>query len=451
MRLLVIGGSDAGISAALRARELDANAEITVLLEDEFPNYSICGLPFFISGETPDWRTLAHRTAFEGITIHQRHRAERIDPAAKQVEVSAGSVIRQFAYDRLLISTGARPRTPAIRGINLPGVFPLHTMDHSFRVREYLESAKPRRVVIVGTGYIGLEMADAFARCGLEVTLAGRALSPLPTVDPEFGEMIGDELRRNGVSFHTGVEARAISQADQSLKVTADGWEQECDMVLVAVGVQPNAELGTQIGIPAGAAGALQVDRQMRTIVPDVYVAGDCGETWHRLLKRNTYLPLGTTAHKQGRVAGENMVGGSREFAGSLGTQVVKVFNLVIARTGLRESEAAREGFLAATVDSAVSDHKPYYPGATPIRCRVTGDLKTGRLLGAQLVGTFGAEISKRIDIFATALFNEMTVDQISALDLSYTPPLGSPWDAVQMACQAWSKANTPISERDHV
>lgn len=176
-------------------------------------------------------------------------------------------------------------------------------------------------------------------------------------------------------------------------------------MSLVAVGVQPNVELGTQIGIPTGAGGALQVDRQMRTVVPDVYVAGDCGETWQRLYKRNTYLPLGTTAHKQGRVAGENMLGASREFAGSLGTQVVKVFNLVIARTGLRESEAANDGFRAATVDVTVSDHKVYYPGATPVRCRVTGDMETGRLLGAQLVGRFGSEVSKRIDIFATALF----------------------------------------------
>ena len=451
MRLLVIGGSDAGISAALRARELDKNAEISVVLEDDFPNHSICGLPFYISGETPDWHALAHRTVFEGITIHQRHRAERIDAAAKQVEVSAVSVHKRFACDRLLISTGARPRSPAIRGADLPSVFPLHTMEHSFRVHKYLELAKPRRVVIVGAGYIGLEMADAFAHRGLEVTIADRTPSLLPTVDPELGEMIGDELRRNGVAFRTGVEARSISQAGKTLKVTSEGWERECDMVLIEVGVQPNSELGTQIGIPIGAGSALQVDRQMRTAVPDVYVAGDCGETWHHLLKRNTYPPLGTTAHKQGRIAGENMLGGSREFAGSLGTQVVKVFNLVIARAGLRETEVANEEWQATTVDVTVNDHKSYYPGATPVRCLVTGDEKSSRLLGAQLIGNFGAEISKRIDIFASALFNEMTVDQVSDLDLSYTPPLSSPWDPVQMACQAWSKANTPTLGRDNV
>jgi NADPH-dependent 2,4-dienoyl-CoA reductase/sulfur reductase-like enzyme len=177
----------------------------------------------------------------------------------------------------------------------------------------------------------------------------------------------------------------------------------------------------------------------MESGVPDVYVAGDCAETWHRLLNRHTYLPLGTTAHKQGRVAAENAMGGHREFAGSLGTQVVKIFNSVIARTGLRQDEAEREGFQPFTVGSTMNDHKAYYPGATTLRARVTGDLATGRLLGAQLIGTWGAEVSKRIDVFAAALFHGMTVDEISDLDLSYTPPLSSPWDPVQMASQAWS------------
>lgn len=177
----------------------------------------------------------------------------------------------------------------------------------------------------------------------------------------------------------------------------------------------------------------------MESGVPDVYVAGDCAETWHRLLNRHTYLPLGTTAHKQGRVAAENAMGGHREFAGSLGTQVVKIFDSVIARTGLRQDEAEREGFQPFTVESTMNDHKAYYPGATMLRARVTGDLATGRLLGAQLMGTWGVEISKRIDIFAAALFHGMTVDEISDFDLSYTPPLSSPWDPVQMASQTWS------------
>lgn len=179
----------------------------------------------------------------------------------------------------------------------------------------------------------------------------------------------------------------------------------------------------------------------MQTNVPDIYAAGDCGETWHRVLNQNTYLPLGTTAHKQGRVAGENAVGGSQEFAGSLGTQVVKVFELAIAGTGLRDVEAIDAGFDPVTIESEFWDHKAYYPGAHQLRVRVTGDLQSGRLLGAQIAGHYQAEVAKRIDIFATALFHGMRVDELNALDLSYTPPLSSPWDPVQMAAQAWVKA----------
>jgi NADPH-dependent 2,4-dienoyl-CoA reductase/sulfur reductase-like enzyme len=176
----------------------------------------------------------------------------------------------------------------------------------------------------------------------------------------------------------------------------------------------------------------------MESKLPDIYVAGDCAETFHRLLNRHTYLPLGTTAHKQGRVAAENALGGNREFAGSLGTQVVKIFGLVIARTGLRHHEALRESFHPFTAESTANDHKAYYPGATQLRTRVTGNTETGRLLGAQIMGRWGTEVSKRLDIFATAIFHGMSVDQISDLDLSYTPPLSSPWDPVQMACQNW-------------
>jgi NADPH-dependent 2,4-dienoyl-CoA reductase/sulfur reductase-like enzyme len=439
MRFLIIGGSDAGISAALRARELSPETQIDLVLEDEFPNFSICGLPFFLSGETPDWKMLAHRTEFDGISVHRQHRAERIDAATHKVEVSYSAGKREFSYDKLLIGTGARPIRPNIPGWNLPGVFLLHTMKDSFAVRDYLESTKPKRAVIIGAGYIGLEMADALKHRGMEVVIASRPHTVLATVDAPFGELVQDELEQHGVMVCTGIDVREITTSGDSLHVSGNGFEEDCDMVLVAVGVIPNTQLGTEIGIQTGVKNALQVNRRMETTIPDVYVAGDCGETWHRMLSRNTYLPLGTTAHKQGRIAGENALGGNREFAGSLGTQVVKIFNLVIARTGFRQDEAVTEGIEAATHEVVVDDHKAYYPGATPIRCRVTGDVKSGRLLGAQIMGSWGAEVSKRNNIFAAALFNEMTIEYVSDLDLSYTPPLSSPWDPVQMACQAWN------------
>jgi NADPH-dependent 2,4-dienoyl-CoA reductase/sulfur reductase-like enzyme len=200
------------------------------------------------------------------------------------------------------------------------------------------------------------------------------------------------------------------------------------------------SSLAASAGIHIGQKGAICVDHQMRTNVANIFAAGDCVETWHRLLERYTYLPLGTTAHKQGRVAGENMLGGASEFAGSLGTQVVKVFDLAIARTGLKDAEATRAGFDAVTVQSRHWDHKAYYPGAKELELRITGDRTTGKLLGAQAVGPEESQIAKRIDIFASALFHHMSVEALNELDLSYTPPFSSPWDPVQMSGQAWTK-----------
>jgi NADPH-dependent 2,4-dienoyl-CoA reductase/sulfur reductase-like enzyme len=212
------------------------------------------------------------------------------------------------------------------------------------------------------------------------------------------------------------------------------------DLVLVVVGVRPETSLAAEAGAELGVKGAIAVDPWMRTNLPDVYAAGDCVITHHRLLGV-TYLPLGTTAHKQGRVAGENALGGNRQFAGSLGTQVVKIFDQAAARTGLRDHEAAPAGFDPVTIETQADDHKAYYPGSHRITIRVTGDRATGRLLGLQLFGHKDAEIAKRVDIAAAAVFHGMTVDAVSELDLSYTPPLGSPWDAVQMAAQAWTRA----------
>ena len=451
LRFVIIGGSDAGISAALRARECDRTAEITVVLEDDFPNYSICGLPFYLSGETPDWRKLAHRTEFEGITIRKEHRVTSIDREQKVVRGTDGTgQAFTFPYDKLLIGTGASPATPKIDGWERPGVFLLHTMKDSFVVNEFLDVAKPKIAVIVGAGYIGLEMADALTHRGIHVVVASRTPSVLATVDQELGADVAQELVRHGVTVCTSVEARTITSIDNHLHISgSNGFEHDCEMILIAVGVKPNVSLGSEAGLMLGLKGSIAVNQKMETNVAHIYVAGDCGETFHKLLKRNTYLPLGTTAHKQGRTAGENAVGGDKTFVGSLGTQVVKIFNLVIARTGLRQDEAEAEGYHPFTVDITMNDHKAYYPGSTPLRARVTGDRLTGRLLGAQLLGSWGAEVSKRIDVFASALFHEMAVEEMSDLDLSYTPPLSSPWDPVQMACQAWTSATGTLKSNN--
>ncbi len=446
-RLVIIGGSDAGISAALRAREIDREAKVTVVVADAFPNYSVCGLPFFLSGEVGDWHNLAHRTAEEitreGIELLLNHTARSIDPDSRTVLViDKSGDSRQIAYDRLIIGTGAMPLQPAIAGLELPGVYPLRTMGDSFAVHRHLQEPSACSVVIIGGGYIGLEMADALTLRKLDVTLIEHSPTVLKTVDPILGRLAAAELEKHRVRIINSVGVEAIERTGERLTVHGlGGFYAEADLVLVSVGVTPQVALAQTAGVRLGVRDAIQVNRRMETSVPGIYAAGDCTVTWHRLLERDLYLPLGTTAHKQGRVAGENAVGGNCEFAGSLGTQVVKLFELAVARTGLRDDEACQAGFDPLTVEFESWDHKAYYPGAHRLHFLITGDKQSGRLLGAQLAGHRHAEVSKRIDIFATALFHSMTVEGMSDLDLSYTPPFSSPWDPVQMAAQAWSKA----------
>ncbi|MGF1461397.1 MAG: FAD-dependent oxidoreductase [Leptolyngbyaceae cyanobacterium] len=444
--VLIIGGSDAGMSAALRIRELAPSVKTTVMLGDEYPNFSICGLPFYLSGEVGDWRDLAHRTQDDllsaGIHLLTNHWATRIDATQQTVTAldANGSEVT-VSYDQLILGTGAVSRRPDIAGLELPGVYFLRWMEDSFRVHQHLTAKQPQSAIVVGGGYIGLEMADALTLRGLQVTLVEHSSTVLKTVHPSFGDRVADELQRHGVTVHTGIAVERIELSEEQLQVTGTSdFAAIADLVLVAVGAMPATALAQTAGAQLGTANAIQVNQQMATSVPHIYAAGDCVETWHQLLQKPVYLPLGTTAHKQGRIAGENAIGGMRTFVGTLGTQVVKVFDLAIGRTGLREAEAIEAGHAPITVEFETWDHKVYYPGAHSIRIRVTGDARTQQLLGAQIIGHYQGEVAKRIDIFATAIFHRMTIEQLSDLDLSYTPPLSSPWDPTQMAAQAWSK-----------
>jgi NADPH-dependent 2,4-dienoyl-CoA reductase/sulfur reductase-like enzyme len=441
----------------LRARELDPAADVTVVLEDAYPNFSICGIPYYVSGEVTHWRNLAHRTLADleaaGMRLRLDTTARRIDvPGRKLLVISGEGGEELLGYDKLVIGTGAVPVRPPITGLAGPdalgpadGVHLLHSMGDTFAVMHTLEEATPASAVIVGAGYIGLEMADALTVRGLRITQIEQLSEVLPTVDPQLGTLVHAELASRGVEVLTGTTIQAIKTRPSGtgrLEVqatAADGATvtRAADMVLVVVGVRPETALAADAGATLGSKGAIAVDPMMRTGLPDIYAAGDCVITHHRLLGE-TYLPLGTTAHKQGRVAGENALGGNRQFAGSLGTQVVKIFDQAAARTGLRDHEAAAAGFDPVTTETAADDHKAYYPGSHRITIRVTGDRATGRLLGMQLFGHKNAEIAKRVDIAAAAIYHGMTVDAFSDLDLSYTPPLGSPWDAVQMAAQTW-------------
>jgi len=455
MHLVAIGGSDAGISAALRARELDPSADVTVIVADAYPNYSICGIPYYISGEVVDWRNLAHRSYADleatGMRLRLNTMVRSIDAIAQRLTLQAANdSTSTIGYDELVVGTGALPVKPPIDGLDnlgvADGVHVLHSIDDTLALNTSINQNHPQTALIVGAGYVGLEMAEGLTARGIAVTQVETLPEVLPTVDSELGALVHAELGRHGVEVHTSCTVTSIRHAVKASRgrLHVDGlgpdgigtaWD--VDLVLVVVGVRPDNNLLVRAGARTGARGAVMVDETMATGIPHIWGAGDCVVTHHRLLGV-TYLPLGTTAHKQGRIAGKNAIGGNARFAGSLGTQVVKVFDLVPARTGLREHEAAGAGYQPRTSQASPDDHKAYYPGAQPITIRITGGALTGRLLGAQLIGAKGTETAKRVDIYATALFHDMTVDALSKLDLSYTPPLGSPWDAVQMAAQTW-------------
>ena len=457
MHLVAIGGSDAGISAALRARELDPGADVTVVVADSYPNFSICGIPYFFSGEVQPWQSLAHRTHADleatGMSLRLDTLATSIDVAGQRLTVrDARGVESEIAYDELMVGTGALPSSAGIAGLDAlgpdDGVHVLHSMGDAFALDQHLTERDPKSAIIIGAGYVGLEMAEALTVRGLKVTQLQRGPEVLSTLDPELGALVHRELDGHGVEVVTNAVVESVSRTDRGLVVTGrhvgEPFERTADLVLAVVGVRPNTDLLERAGATLGAGRAVVVDETMRTGLPHVFAAGDGVVTHHRLLGV-TYLPLGTTAHKQGRVAGENALGGSARFAGSVGTQVVKVFDLVAARTGLREHEAAPAGFSPVSSTAVADDHKAYYPGAQPITIRITGDAGSGRLLGAQLVGARGTETAKRVDTYATALLHGMTVAGISDLDLSYTPPLGSPWDAVQIATQRWEREHAKV------
>lgn len=433
-QLLIIGGSDAGISAALRAKELAPNHQVTLLLADTYPNLSICGFPYAISGEVSSWENLRHRTLADlqatGVDFHLNTRATAIDPDQHLVHTDKGN----FSYDKLIVGTGAIPATVTIKGAE--NAFVLHDMANYFAIDHAIIERQPKNAAIIGAGYIGVEMAEALVKRGVETTLYQRSAEILPTLEPEMSAILNETLTQNGIHVVTNYPVTNIL-ADG----TVIGPEQQTfDLVLIVTGVQPNSDLLIQAGAQVTTNGAVIVDDVMQTNLPDIYAAGDLTITKHRLLG-DTYLPLGTTAHKQGRTAGAHAVGVATPFAGIVGSQVLKAFDKVVVRTGLLPNEAQQAGFSPLSVTSIVDDHKAYIPGATKVHIRITGDVLTGQLLGAQLIGQFGSEIAKRSDIFASAIFHQMTVSEFSDLDLAYSPPIAAPWDAVQQATQAWEAA----------
>lgn len=442
--MLVIGGSDAGISSALRARELNSNISITIILADEYPNLSICGIPYAISKEVDPWENLAHRTIDDlkayDLEFFMNTKVKKISSDNHVVEAIKDGKKLIFTYDKLVVGTGAMPRTLPVEG-GTEGVHVLHTMDDFLNIKNQLNLNKVKNAAIIGAGYVGIEVAEALRKLDISTTLYQRGKTVLSTVDKEFGELIEQKLLTNGVDIKKGISIKKIIQIENNLKYRLSLSDNEVsdevfDFVLIVTGVVPNSHLLAAAGakIDEGTK-AVIVDETMLTTLPDIYAAGDLVMTKHRLLG-HTYLPLGTTSHKQGRIAGANIAEYHSKFAGIIGSQVLRIFDYVVSRTGILSEEAKTAGYKPVSVIGSVDDHKAYYPGAKKIIIKLTADKVSHKILGAQLLGSYGSEVAKRSDIFATAIYNEMTVEEFSNLDLTYSPVIGSPWDAVQLVAQ---------------
>jgi CoA-dependent NAD(P)H sulfur oxidoreductase len=428
--LVIVGGVAAGTKAASRAHRLDPEAEITVYQEEPEPSISECGLPYLLSGVVESRDQLVARTpekfAESGIEVRVRHRVEKLDPRSKRLSVRSleGGEVFEDAYDRLVLATGARAVLPPISGADLDGVFVLRFLTDSDAVLRYVRERSPKKAVVVGGGYIGLEVAENLRRLGMEVSLVEAEDRVALVYGPEVAERVEEHLEENGVGVHTGAKVEEFVGDGRVEGVRFGGEEREADLVIVGVGVRPRVELAEEAGVELGEGGAIRVDRHMRTNLPDVWAAGDCVETVNLVSGRPVWVPLGDTANQMGRVAGTNAATGedTLEFPGILGTGIFKVFDLGVGKTGLSEEEADEAGFETISTAIETSDRASYYPGAGKVFLKLIADGASGRLIGAETAG-FGA--AKLTDVCATAIWGKLSYPDLVNLDLAYAPPYG--------------------------
>lgn len=440
-RLVVIGGDPGGMSAASQLRRMRPDVNITAFERGPHTAYSACGMPYYVAGLIDDARSLIARTPEEfqqqRIDAQVLHEVEEIDLAARAVRVRrlSDGTARTERFDHLLIATGTEPIWPSLPGSDAGGIYGLAILQDGIRLREALDADRPRRAVIIGGGYVGLEMAEALVRRGVDVTLVEQAGTVMGTLDPDMSALVVDALQRAGVRLHLGERATGFETHDGRVAaVVTDQRTLPAEIVILAIGVRPNVALAQAAGIPLGETGAIRVDDRMRTAIDGVWAAGDCVEAFHIVSRRPVHFPLGTIANKQGRICGINLAGGYARFPGVVGSAITTFCSLEVARTGLNEREARAAGFEYVVGRIESTTRSGYYPDAGKITVKVLAERGAGRLLGAQIVGTQGS--GKRIDVFATALHAGMTADEFMYLDLSYAPPVSPVWDPVLIAAR---------------
>jgi NADPH-dependent 2,4-dienoyl-CoA reductase/sulfur reductase-like enzyme len=455
-RIVVIGGVAAGMSAASQARRRRPDADVVVVERGPHVSYGACGLPYNIEDPSRPIDDLVVLTperfrSERHIDVRTRHEGLAIDTAARTVRVRDLATGGQYTlpYDSLVIATGASASRPPVPGLDRPGVFVLRELTDGAAIKAHLSAARPVRAVIVGAGYIGMEMAEALTRRGLEVTVVEKLGQAVPGYEPAIARRVSEELAHHGVHVETGLTVEAVERGPEaaagrtqpgsdSLSVRTDRGSFPAGLVLVSVGVRPNVALAKAAGLALGETGAIRVDASMRTSTPGVYAAGDCAEAMHLVTGRPAWIPLGTTANKQGKVAGANAAGARERFAGIVGTAAFRVFDLEVARTGLGAAEARGLGLDVVAAPSTHASRGHAYPGGSPVTTVLIAERGSGRLLGGQMAGR--EAVAKRIDVLAAALHARMTVEEVEGLDLSYAPPLAPVYDPVLIAATVTRK-----------
>jgi NADPH-dependent 2,4-dienoyl-CoA reductase/sulfur reductase-like enzyme len=434
-RLVVIGGGAAGMSAASAARRLAPDLDVLVCEAGGFAAYGMCGIPYFLGGTVERAESLlAYPPEVfreqRGIDLRLRTRVTWIDPGAHQVHLSGDGGRGPAGYDALIVASGADPVRPPVPGLGHPRVFTIRSLDEAIELHRLLGTGTVRRAIVVGAGYIGLETAEALVGAGIDVEVIEALPRVLGNVDEPVALLAEAELARHA-RVRLGARLDAVRGRDGGLTAVVDGAESDTDLLVVATGVRPSSDLLIGAGARHLPNRAVVADATMRTSLPDVFAAGDCVALPHLVLGEPAWIPLGPAANKTGRVAGTVAAGGAAAFAGIVGTAVVKVFDLEVARTGLTLAEARAAGLAAAATDVVSRSRAKYYPGTSPLHVRLV-HAPGGRLLGGQLAGREGA--AKRIDVLATALHAGLTVADLAALDLSYAPPFAPVYDPVLTA-----------------
>jgi NADPH-dependent 2,4-dienoyl-CoA reductase/sulfur reductase-like enzyme len=440
--MVVIGGVAAGMSAAARARRRDPDLEIVVYERSGYVSYGACGFPYFVKGMVGAMDDLIARSperfARDRIGVHLRHEVRAIDTGARTIEVcdlASGRVLTR-EYDDLVIATGASAQTRGLAGASLPGVFTLRTPEDALGLRRWLEEERPEAAVIVGGGYVGLEMAEGLAPHVRRLSLLHSGGEVMEGVfDSELAALLHEEVERQGVDLRLGTEVSGLGGDGRVEWVEGGGERVPAGLVVLAAGIAPAADLARAAGVPLGRTGAIAVDDRQRTRVERVWAAGDAAEARHVVTGEQVWIPLGTTANKQGRVAGDNVAGGDSRFQGIAGTAVLKVFDLEAARTGLSLAQASAAGLDAGEATIRARTRAAYYPGARPITVRLVHERSSRRLLGGQIVGGEGA--AKRIDVVAAALHAGWSASDLAEVDMSYAPPFAPVWDPLLIAANA--------------